>query len=134
MKKALSVLLLSGLLVTSATVSAQQTDPHAVPLATASEFIATGKSYNVDFGDQKFRLDFKSPSEMTFTSPDGKNKADVAITTTKVGDGVYMIYWSRRAGQHVVHIDDFKNGVSYTNIVLPDGSISRRQGTLIEIK
>ncbi|WP_420892592.1 MoaF-related domain-containing protein [Pectobacterium brasiliense] len=74
------------------------------------------------------------PSEMTFTSPDGKNKADVAITTTKVGDGVYMIYWSRRAGQHVVHVDDFKNGVSYTNIVLPDGSISRRQGTLIEIK
>ncbi|WP_113627115.1 MoaF-related domain-containing protein [Pectobacterium peruviense] len=134
MKKTLSVLLLSGLLSIAATVAAQQTDPHAVPLATAAEFTATGKSYNVDFGDQKFRLDFKSPSEMTFTSPDGKNKADVAITTTKVGDGVYMIYWSRRAGQHVVHVDDFKNGVSYTNIVLPDGSISRRQGTLLEIK
>jgi molybdenum cofactor biosynthesis MoaF-like protein len=113
---------------------AEGSDPHTVPVAQDSDFLPTGKSYNVDFGDQKFRLDFKSARQMVFTSPDGKNTADVEITTTRVGDGIYMIYWSRRAGQHVVHVDDFKNGVAYTNIFLPDGTASRRRGTLVEIK
>ena len=63
-----------------------------------------------------------------------KNSDEVAITTTKVGDDVYMIYWTRRAKQHVVHVDDFKNGVAYTNIVMPDGSITRNKGTLVEIR
>lgn len=71
---------------------------------------------------------------MVFTSPDGKNTDNVDITVTPIGNDVYMIYWSRRAGQHVVHVDDFRNGVAYTNIFLPDGSASRRKGTLVEIK
>ncbi|WP_431310931.1 MoaF-related domain-containing protein [Mesorhizobium amorphae] len=44
------------------------------------------------------------------------------------------MYWSRRAGQHVVHVDDFKNGVAYTNIFLPDGTATRARGTLAEVK
>lgn len=88
-------------------------DAHAVPAVAAKDFIASGKSYFVDFGHQKFRLDFPSPEKLRFTSPDGKNSDEVAITTTKVGDGVYMIYWTRRAKQHVVHVDDFKNGVAH---------------------
>lgn len=116
------------------TTWAQDTDPHIVPQATDAEFSPTGKSYNVDFGDQAFRLDFISAREMRFTSPDGKNSATVPVTVTPIGNGVYMIYWSRRAGQHVVHVDDFRNGVAYTNIFLPDGTASRRRGTLVEIK
>ncbi|EPO9636246.1 hypothetical protein KJY74_25020 [Klebsiella pneumoniae subsp. pneumoniae] len=113
---------------------AQKTDPHVVPQVNGDEFSPLGKSYNVDFGDQKFRLDFPSVHEMHFTSPDGKNSATVPITVTPIGNDVYMIYWSRRAGQHVVHVDDFRNGIAYTNIFLPDGSASRRKGTLTEIK
>lgn len=116
------------------TAAAQAPDPYAVLAAGDSEFVAVGKSYNVDFGDQKFRLDFKSAHQMVFTSPDGKNTATVDITVTPVGNDVYMIYWSRRAGQHVVHVDDFRNGIAYTNIFLPDGSVSRRKGTLVEIR
>lgn len=111
----------------------QATDPHTVPQATDAQFSPAGKSYNVDFGDQKFRLDFTSAHEMRFTSPDGKNTATVPISVTALGNDVYMIYWSRRAGQHVVHVDDFRNGIAYTNIFLPDGSASRRKGTLTEI-
>jgi hypothetical protein len=122
------------ILVAPQLASAQAADPHALPLAADTEFIATGKSYNVDFGDQKFRLEFKSAREMLFTSPDGKNTATVEITVTPVGNDVYMIYWSRRAGQHVVHVDDFRNGIAYTNIFLPDGTASRRKGTLVENK
>lgn len=133
-KKVATIATGAFLLLAPAVASAQQTDPHAVAQASDNEFVGTGKSYNVDFGDQKFRLDFKSAKLMVFTSPDGKNTANVDVTITPIGNEVYMIYWSRRAGQHVVHIDDFKNGVAYTNIFLPDGTASRRKGTLVEIK
>lgn len=113
---------------------AQAADPHAVPQASDTEFSAVGKSYNVDFGDQQFRLDFKSARQMVFTSPDGKNSATVDIDVTPMGNDVYMIYWSRRPGQYVVHVDDFRNGVAYTNIFLPDGKSSRRRGSLVEVK
>jgi hypothetical protein len=126
--------LVAPTLLGTGAATAQTADPHALPTATDSEFVGTGKSYDVDFGDQKFRLDFKSAKQMVFNSPDGKNTASVDITVTKVGDGIYMIYWSRRAGQHVVHVDDFKNGISYTNIFLPDGTAKRNKGTLVEVK
>lgn len=129
---AMMVLALSAGMASSA--FAESAGEHDVPQATHSQFSPAGKSYNVDFGDQKFRLDFTSAQEMRFTSPDGKNTAVVPITVTPIGNDVYMIYWSRRAGQHVVHVDDFRNGVAYTNIFLPDGSASRRKGTLVEIK
>lgn len=129
-----TVIIAVPLLLTTQLLHAQTADPHTVPLAKPSEFFPAGKSYNVDFGDQKFRLDFISPREMKFTSPDGKNTATVPIDVTAIGNDVYMIYWSRRAGQHVVHVDDFRNGIAYTNIFLPDGTASRRKGTLTEIK
>jgi hypothetical protein len=131
---AYTLLVLTATLGLSTAAFAQSADPHEIPVAAETEFVAVGKSYNVDFGDQKFRLDFKSAREMVFTSPDGKNVATVEIIVTPIGNDVYMIYWSRRAGQHVVHVDDFRNGVAYTNIFLPDGTASRRRGTLVEIK
>jgi hypothetical protein len=134
-RKAITAVMLAAVaaVASSQGTSAQSVDPHAIPVASDSEFMAVGKSYNVDFGDQKFRLDFKSAKEMVFTSPDGKNIATVEIAVTPIGNGVYMIYWSRRPGQYVVHVDDFKNGVAYTNIFLPDGKASRARGTLVEI-
>jgi hypothetical protein len=47
---------------------------------------------------------------------------------------VALLFWSRRPGQYVVHLDDFQDGVAYTNIFLPDGKASRARGTLVEIK
>lgn len=134
LRKKLILLMITATLGITSQVPAQEKESHEVPQATNNEFSPTGKSYDVDFGDQKFRLDFNSSSEMRFTSPDGKNTATVPITVTPIGNDVYMIYWSRRAGQHVVHVDDFRHGVAYTNIFLPDGSASRRKGTLREIK
>lgn len=108
-------------------------DPHAVDTVSAADFPAIGKSYNVDFGTQKFRLDFVSATEMTFTSPDGKNTQTVPITVTRISPTVFMVYWSRRAGQHVVHIEDFGNGVVYSNIFMPDGTAQRLKGTLVPV-
>jgi hypothetical protein len=120
--------------MTAGLACAQSADPHAVDTVTPSDFVAAGKAYDVDFGTQKFRLEFVSDRELKFTSPDGKNAASVAITVTKIRPSVYMVYWSRRAGQHVVHVEDFENGVAYSNIFMPDGSAQRLKGTLTPVR
>jgi len=114
--------------------TALATDEHAVDAVKPGDFPAVGKSYDVDFGVQKFRLDFHSETEMEFTSPDGKNTQRVPITVTRISPTVFMVYWSRRAGQHVVHVEDFGNGVVYSNIFLPDGSVQRLKGTIVQAK
>lgn len=121
-----------GSLLTASSTSAQTLiDPHAVDAVKVGEFPAVGKSYNVDFGVQKFRLDFTSETEMKFTSPDGNNTQVVPITVTRISPTVFMVYWSRRVGQHVVHVEDFGNNVVYSNIFLPDGTAQRLKGTLV---
>jgi hypothetical protein len=120
--------------VTTSSLAQTPVDPHAVDTVQSGDFPAVGKSYNVDFGVQKFRLDFTSASEMKFTSPDGKNTQVVPITVTRISPTVFMVYWSRRAGQHVVHVEDFGNNLVYSNIFLPDGTAQRLKGTLVPVQ
>ncbi|MGK8198535.1 MoaF-related domain-containing protein [Burkholderia cepacia] len=108
-------------------------DPHAVDVVAPNDFPPAGHAYAVDFGKQQFRLDFKSSTEMTFTSPDGKNTQTVQITVTRIRPDVYMVFWSRKSGQYVVHVEDFGKRVAYSNIFLPDGSVQRVKGTLTPI-
>ena len=114
--------------------AAQSPDPHAVDTVKPGEFPAVGKSYAVDFGNQKFRLDFLSETEMRFTSPDGKNTDTVKITVTRIRPDVFMVYWSRRPGQHALHVQDYGSQVAYTNIFLQDGTASRARGPLTPVK
>jgi len=123
-----------ALFAATSTLAQTPADPHAVDAVKAGDFPAVGKSYNVDFGTQKFRLDFTSETEMKFTSPDGKNTQVVPITVTRISPTVFMVYWSRRAGQHVVHVEDFGNNVVYSNIFMPDGTAQRLKGTLVPVK
>lgn len=132
-RSALATLLLAATTVTGA-LAQTAIDPHAVETVKPGDFPAVGKSYNVDFGTQKFRLDFTSESEMKFTSPDGKNTQVEPITVTRISPTVFMVYWSRRAGQHVVHVEDFGNNVVYSNIFLPDGTAQRLKGTLVPVQ
>jgi len=106
------------------------TDPHAVDTGRPGEFPAVGKSYNVDFGKQKFRLDFLSETEMRFASPDGANADTVKIAVTRIRPDVFMVYWSRRPGQHALHVQDYGSGTAYTNIFLQDGTAIRAKGPL----
>ncbi|MDO8248650.1 MAG: hypothetical protein Q7T78_02870 [Rhodoferax sp.] len=124
----------STLFAATSTLAQTPADPHTVDTVKAGDFPAIGKSYNVDFGTQKFRLDFASETEMKFTSPDGKNTQVVPITITRISPAVFMVYWSRRAGQHVVHVEDFGNNVVYSNIFMPDGTAQRLKDTLIPLR
>lgn len=108
--------------------NAQQTDA----------FPAVGHEYQVDFGgDNTFVIAFKSDSEMTFTWLNEPNKGKVEtvhFTHRKIRDGVYLVYWQEADKTTVVHVEDFVEGIIYTNITSPGGSFFNGSSRMSKVK
>jgi glyoxylase-like metal-dependent hydrolase (beta-lactamase superfamily II) len=99
-------------------------------------FPAIGRKAEVDFGGEyDFILDFYNEHSMTFTGqkPRANNRPitdTVEYTAVEIARGVYMVYWTEKDKTHVVHVQDYADGVVYTNITPPDGSFTNLRGTL----
>lgn len=119
-----------ALMVSTPTFAAE--DPHTHDLVKSGQFVASGKSYEVDFGgDLQFLLNFKSDKKMTFTSlKNAKISQTVDISVTELRPQLYLITWKEKDGTNVVHVEDFEKGRAYTNISMPDGSFYRKRGSL----
>jgi glyoxylase-like metal-dependent hydrolase (beta-lactamase superfamily II) len=107
-----------------------------MPWKTHSAFPAIGRKAEVNFGGEYiFELNFPNERQMSFQSlvqrTEGRPMTDtVHYTAVEVAPKVYMVYWTEKDNTHVVHIEDFGQGVVYTNIVAPDGSFTNLKGTL----
>lgn len=86
----------------------------------SKELPFVGHQYEVHYTDeQAYLIDFQSKDTLKFTKivPPNKGFSDTVKYTAKlISDGIYMIYWKESDGSHVVHVDDFKKKISYTNI------------------
>lgn len=100
-------------------------------------FPAAGHSYLVDFGGgNAFRIDFRSDSEMVFTKQAEPRKGlveTVHFTYKAVRDDVFLVYWQEADKTTVVHVEDFGQGIIYSNITGPDGSFFNGSSTLTRI-
>jgi glyoxylase-like metal-dependent hydrolase (beta-lactamase superfamily II) len=102
----------------------------------ARAFPAIGRKAEVDFGGEyDFILDFHNEHSMTFTGqkPRANNRPitdTVEYTAVEIARGIYMVYWTEKDKTHVVHIENYADGVVYTNITPPDGSFTNLRGTL----
>lgn len=103
---------------------------------TVNAFPAIARKAEVNFGGEfVFELDFHNEHSMTFRGlrerAEGRPVTDtVEYTAVEVAPQVYMVYWTERDNTHVVHVEDFGQGVAYTNISAPDGSFTNLKGTL----
>ena len=100
-------------------------------VAGADAFPALGKVVQVDFGS-KWDLHFTSMTTMTYTPPghpvsDGEQ---VKITVTPIRPGVFMVTWQESDNTTVTHVEDYQNGIVYTNISTPDGKFYNKKGSL----
>lgn len=94
-----------------------------------------GHKFKVDFGQMSFLLHFESAEQLTWTTLSGGPAGDgetVKITMTLIRPDVYMVYWvePKHNGNTVTHVEDFANGVVYTNITTPDNGFINLKGTL----
>lgn len=106
--------------------------------AQAEAFPAVGHEYRVDFGNgNAFSLAFQSDKQMKFTKLEepGIGQAEtVQFTQRKIRDGVYLVYWQEASKTTVVHVEDFVEGMVYTNITTPDGTFYNSSSRLTKLK
>jgi hypothetical protein len=101
---------------------------------TAQLYPAPGHTYNVNFGDTAFRLEFHPDAQtMTFT---GLGEAleetheTIHYTAVPVRPNVFMVYWQEANKTTVVHVQDFENQTVHTNITTPDQQFYNLSGTM----
>jgi hypothetical protein len=94
-------------------------------------FPGLGHVVQVDFGN-KWDLHFHSLTSMTYT-PAGHPVSDgetVKIAVTPIRPGVFMVTWQEGDGTTVVHVEDYENGILYTNIGTANHKFYNLKGTL----
>ena len=95
-----------------------------------SPYPAIGHRVEVNFGEISFMLDFKDHQQMNFKGQNGATDS-VEYTATEIAPNVFMVYWHEpHVGDNVVHIQDFNQGVVYTNIASKNGGFLHLKGTL----
>lgn len=89
----------------------------------AESFIASGHTYEADFGgDMLVRFEYHSVDSMTVHGLKGQYEGfeeTIGISVMPIRPGVFMVVWQEENRTTVTHIEDFENGVVYSNITLP---------------
>lgn len=85
-----------------------------------------GQTYHFDLGALKVDYRFDSDTKATFTvrqgaglAPDGYTET-VDIALHRIRDGLYLNSWTEAGGATVTHVEDFANGVLYSNVTVDD--------------
>ncbi len=100
-------------------------------------FPAVGHIYEANFGSWVHHLNFKSETVMTLTTAEGPFKGSaetLQIAVTPIRPGVFMICWQEANKTTVVHVEDFENGIVYTNVTEHIGAFICRSGTLKKLR
>jgi len=104
----------------------------------ADSFPAVGHTYEADLGgDILVQFEYHSVRSMTIYGMKGEHKGfteTVEISVMPVRLGVFMVGWQEENQTTVTHIEDFENGIVYSNITLPGNQSLRLQGPFKLVK
>ena len=98
-----------------------------------------GQKFRVEFEMAKAILYFKSETSMQFTiiEKDGKScneEESVEIKLTEIRPDLYVTTWKERNQNTVTQIQDFNQGIVYSNWTSPNGEFNNIQGSILSIK
>ena len=95
-----------------------------------SPYPAIGNTVEVNFGKMSFVLNFKNNKQMSFKGQSGVTDS-VEYTATEIAKNIFMVCWHEpNVGDNVVHIQDFNQGIVYTNIASKNGAFLQLKGTM----
>ena len=94
-----------------------------------------GNSFSVDFGMAKAILSIDSETSLTFTiiEKNGKEVHEVETVTTEMTQlrpQLYMLTWKEKNGNTITQIQDYENGIIYSNWTTPSGEFIHAKGNL----
>ena len=101
-------------------------------------FPGVGHTYLVDFKQFVVELNFESKTQLTYTGirHDGTrgDSATVSIKVTALRPKQFLVTWIEKDKTTVVHIEDYKRMVIYTNITNPDNFFEKFKGSIKLLK
>ncbi|MDB5013143.1 MAG: hypothetical protein JWQ25_1345 [Daejeonella sp.] len=105
---------------------------------TEKAFKIIGGKFRVDFGMAKAILYFQNETSLQFTiiEKDGKPYEEVEtveIKLTEIRPNLYIITWKERNQNTVTQIQDFNEGIVYSNWTLPNGEFMNVKGAILPI-
>lgn len=90
-----------------------------------------GHKFIADFGEDRYLLDFLSESQLKIELLQGMGRNQtIDIKRTRIRPNVYMVTWQEVDNSTVTHLEDFEQGIVYTNITMPDLTYYNYKGTL----
>jgi hypothetical protein len=94
-----------------------------------------GSKFSADFGMAKAILHIQSETSLSFTTTEknGKDAHETETVKTKMTElrpQLYMLTWKEKNGNTITQIQDYKNGIIYSNWTSPDGEFTHAKGTL----
>lgn len=94
-----------------------------------------GNSFSVDFGMAKAILKIDSETSLTFTiiEKNGQEVHEVETVKTEMiqlRPQLYMLTWKEKNGNTMTQIQDYDNGIIYSNWTTPGGEFIHAKGTL----
>jgi hypothetical protein len=94
-----------------------------------------GNKFWVEFGMAKAILHIQSETSLTFTitqkdGPEVNTTETVAMELTELRPQLYMATWKEQNGNTVTQIQDYENGIVYSNWTWPNGEFIHLKGTL----
>lgn len=94
-----------------------------------------GKEYLVDFSMAKAVLHFESETSLTFTITEKEGTKDnttetVAVKLTEIRPHVLMATWQEASGTTVTQVQDYENGIIYSNWTSTKGEFYNAQGSI----
>ena len=97
-----------------------------------------GNKFSVDFGMAKAILNIQSETSLTYatTEKNGKEVQEtetVKTQMTEVSPQLYMITWKEKNGNMITQIQDYENGIIYSNWTSPIGEFIHAKGTLSQV-
>lgn len=102
--------------------------------ANEIDFPALGKAVEMQFGETKIDFSFKDQHTLSIVCNEGMFKGikeTVYYTAIKIRPFVYLVYWDEPVSKlNVVHIEDFEQGIVYTNVSYPNAPSVHLKGVL----
>ncbi|WP_183575628.1 MoaF-related domain-containing protein [Mucilaginibacter sp. X5P1] len=97
-----------------------------------------GNKFSVDFGMAKATLYIESGTSLTFTITEkGGNQEGttetVATEMTELRPQLFMVTWKEKNGNTITQVQDYENGIIYSNWTSPAGEFTHAKGTLKRI-
>jgi len=94
-----------------------------------------GNKFQVDFGMARAILNFRSETSLTFTiiekDGDPTNETEtVEIKLTEIRPRLFMATWKELNGNTITQVQDYENGIIYSNWTSPGGEFTNRKGTI----